>query len=1546
MDTKTAKVYGPRDVQIRCDMGHALYMAGDYDQAILTFESALKIDQDSVEALSGKGNALRMKDQDDEAIIFLEKALTINPNHAFSLARKADILWRKCQSDQAMALLNKALELDPKHRFAFTSKGMFLRTQGQYEEAFLLFDAALKIEPLDFSTLICKGETLRERKNYDAAIDCFNAALKVKPNDPWTLDKKYLALKDKGYCLACNGKNDEALDYLEKALEIKPNDLLVLSYMAAALQQKEENDKAITLCDQILSIDSINILAWKVKGAAWGHKGNYNQAIECFDRALEIDFKDDNALCNKGWALSNKGEYAEAMECFNTALKGKPDDSWTLEKKSFALKNVRYPTPFKQLIDAYNQYFWYSSKKVACAAMVAAASDIKKSVTEQLCSILQNLFDLKFLEAKYVKSESGDISLLPERDSAEEVLLQNLLDVWRAIKNKKIGDQLSVIECLNDLYIKAYYQEGWFSEDGWLPIEKVDAYRITELLVEIYVMLQIVSEQKKPSLLIQSQFEDFLLLLLKIEVGFAKDHQQQSVQKRFLFNNDHSDLKRLMEATLDKLWRNVFNGDMWSFKRFIRELEEKEKDQFYMLHQKQLGRKYLGTYCSILPQVLRELSSFIKVDLAGLQPRKPRKARKPCPLPPGAVVVTAVKAPSSPSAANPQKNILLNRIGLSDDDSKVVGDILVTRKEIEPNFDNLNSYYSGDFINLLLYSLKQSDSENIAVCPATTLEEYTKYFEDAGIGAQKRRYVFIPLHVFFDSESPKDRNHWAAFILDKEKQTIFYLDPAIKSTPPAVEAFRKKLGYKNHIITNAIDFQEAEKARDQSIRHCGVYVVEIFRAFAACARNNRTIVDTEKPIKHSDKQSMSLRNAMSTINYGLEEAAGHRKNHIEQVNKFLQTLPETTQTNPTIPESNPDAPKPSDILLVPELEDKSQKSMSAFYETLAGKLEARRATSEVMSSGIICYTEKGNWAKIKKFGWLLLKSAPIAGKVMKYGHIGCQMVGEVAGNFIEGTPWKIEDAPWIEPVTEYLEYVKSGSKAGHSAIDFFHGQWESFKAKSDEIDGYFRKWIDGSEVDTKQEYEQFRKLFCTDAGKDALNRFVHSLIDRYFRQLILLDEKDGAKQLAEAIDEHLGRLFLLNFEKWNLPQWGAPKHVMILEIMRQWVTYMGFLKKDMVKLASGETTTAQALLQHCGVYLEGDQRPIEIDVIIDWDAGTNSHFISNSSRYGHRKAEGLLAEELKGHLQNGDELLQAYQKQFVGQKTAEELAMLKELGHVMGIQFDHRTLRAFRDVKEINSCEKETWKSLAERTQANEEKLGHMTETVGELKEDLGALKGKMDSLQEKRNQSEVSSGNMPKARNPAVNQKEPAAATMGVPKGFVRQETYDQDMIFMKNELKAAKEEASDAKLAAARLEQELQKVKEENITLQESIAALREDFTNLCGKFAELEQNQMNNAVLPLPPQVALNPPFVKVEHAEEKVVDDMTGDEDKPINDFPIETETAPSQNSPEETIEQAAGDNFFSSVLSQPDDLQNGQSLVQNIDSKSPEQMPPENTNLEL
>lgn len=1500
LSNKNIKTYGKNDVRLRCDMGHAFYKAGQYDRAIIAFEAALKIDPDSVDALSGKGNALRMKGQHDDAIDFFNQTLVRDEKHVFALARKGEALRQKNQCDDAIDCFNQALALDDKHIF----------------------------------TLACKGEALRQKKHYKQAIFFFDEALKIDTDDAWTIEKKYLALKDYGYALACEKKNYEALNCFKQALAIKPNDLLILGYKAIVLYKKGKYDQAIRLCERILLIDPKDIYTWNIKGVVLNKQGHSDQAIKCFDKALEIDFNNAYALRSKGVVLSDQENYAEAIDCYNVALKIEPDDSWTLDRRSIALSKVRYPRPFRQLVEGYNKYFWRSNKKAAYAALVAAAQDIEQSVKEQLCHILQNLFTLKFLEADYVKHISGYFKLLTARDSVEDVLLQNLLNIWGKI-NKNFADELSVIECLSDLYVTFYYQEGWLSADSWFVIKKADTERVWDLLrCSAQVLRNIIFKQKKPSQLIQSMCEDFLLLLLKIKAGSAKEDKKQRIQRRFLFSGDRNAtaLETWIIDMLYILWESVFNLHLVSFKQFIERFEHKEKDQFYALHQKQLGRKYTGTYCSVLLPLLNEITSFMEANIAA---QSPTKYLLPHPDKLFAEDPSLKKDPATSQANVEDFSAVLNLIGPDPRDSKLIGGVYVTRSELVDNFTRLNSYYTSDFINLLMHPLKSAHPE-IHVYSTILIEQLqvdrnTERAENYAkeIFVQKERYAFIPVNVSYDLNSPERKNHWIALIVDKEKQGIFYLDPARQAVRLDIDKLKIFLKYELKIIENPIDFQKAEKTTE--ILHCGVYMVEIFKAFAGYIQSDKSINYNYTVKSSHEKREMPMDKVLGTISCGLKEAIEHRKNHREEVSQVLRkalssskeektSTPLSESTHVVSVKSTPNAlatVKPNQDALIEfyarinVLGDKAQQAIIVFHEILLGRLECRKTTSEVMSSGIISYTEKGNWAKIKKFGWLLLKSAPIAGKVMKYSHIGCQIVGEC----FDGV---IDEAPWIKEVEEYLEYVKSGSKTAHAAVDFLGDYWERFKNVQKKIDDYFRKWIDGSEVNTQREYQQFNVIFRTDQGKDALNRFVHSLIDRYLRQLKLLDAK-GAKQLAKAIDRHLGRLFLLDFNQWNLPQFGVQKHKMMLDIMWQWVTYMGFLEEKQVILASGEVTTAQTLLQYCGVHFEGDKKPIEIDVIMDWNTdGTHSQ--SNASRYGHRKAEPMLVEEFKGHLHVGNQILLAYQKQFVGQKTDEELEKLTELGHVMGIRFDSRTLNAFQATQEVKACEEVIWESHEEKIQINEKKLNHMTGIVGGVKEEVTGIKENVETMQKDIECIKLEvSANTQRVSISSPNQQELSQTSMKSEK-FVT---------ISVSELDSMKAEITKTNKALTIVQYELQEEKEENSKLEIKVTMLERALSEQNRRLANLEQH-MQNCVVPSLSQQDKAGSFQITGHLEENTIDAKIDSEDNSSNDAYLETEVpiSPIQNSSEHLMEEPKGANFYSLVISQPqlENLQNRNSKM--------------------
>ncbi|MEM8908710.1 MAG: hypothetical protein AAGD05_12755 [Bacteroidota bacterium] len=123
-------------------------------------------------------------------------------------------------------------------------------------------------------------------------------------------------------------------------------------------------------------------------------------------------------------------------------------------------------------------------------------------------------------------------------------------------------------------------------------------------------------------------------------------------------------------------------------------------------------------------------------------------------------------------------------------------------------------------------------SAAIQMYPAMSLAVLADYTDR--IVTQAAAYAFVPLSVVYDKDTDADQshtNHWAALIIDKAHAQVFYLDPARKTAiPPAVVALCEQHHVSKTVTCNPIDFQRSEKV-DGWVRHCGPYVVEIFRRF-------------------------------------------------------------------------------------------------------------------------------------------------------------------------------------------------------------------------------------------------------------------------------------------------------------------------------------------------------------------------------------------------------------------------------------------------------------------------------------------------------------------------------------------------------------------------------------------------------------------------------------------------------------------------------------------------------------------------------------------
>jgi|ETNmetMinimDraft_30_1059905.scaffolds.fasta_scaffold00004_2 tetratricopeptide (TPR) repeat protein len=94
-------------------LGLAFNRTGRHERAISNYQKALRIDSDSVLALTHLGKSYSLVEKYDEAETELNNALNINANHAPAQYQLAIVLTAKDQLDQAMDILQQAIQNDP-----------------------------------------------------------------------------------------------------------------------------------------------------------------------------------------------------------------------------------------------------------------------------------------------------------------------------------------------------------------------------------------------------------------------------------------------------------------------------------------------------------------------------------------------------------------------------------------------------------------------------------------------------------------------------------------------------------------------------------------------------------------------------------------------------------------------------------------------------------------------------------------------------------------------------------------------------------------------------------------------------------------------------------------------------------------------------------------------------------------------------------------------------------------------------------------------------------------------------------------------------------------------------------------------------------------------------------------------------------------------------------------------------------------------------------------------------------------------------------------
>jgi tetratricopeptide (TPR) repeat protein len=296
------------------DRGNELIGLGRYEDAIASYDRAIKINPDLHEAWSNRGVALVNLGRYEKAIASYDRAIKIKPDLHETWYNRGVALGNLGRYEEAIDSFDRTIEINPDDHEAWYNRGNALGNLGRYEEAIDSYDRAIEINPDKVKAWYNRGNALRNLGRYEKAIASYDRAIEINPD-------KHEAWYNRGVALVNLGRYEEAINSYDRAIEINPH-----------LHE-----------------------AWSNRGVALGNLGRYEEAIDSYDQAIEINPDLHEAWSNRGVALVNLGRYEEAIDSYDQAIEINPDlhEAWNNRGIAIGLRDRSYQAE----IDAYRQAF-------------------------------------------------------------------------------------------------------------------------------------------------------------------------------------------------------------------------------------------------------------------------------------------------------------------------------------------------------------------------------------------------------------------------------------------------------------------------------------------------------------------------------------------------------------------------------------------------------------------------------------------------------------------------------------------------------------------------------------------------------------------------------------------------------------------------------------------------------------------------------------------------------------------------------------------------------------------------------------------------------------------------------------------------------------------------------------------------------------------------------------------------------------------------------------------------------------------------------------
>ncbi len=275
-------------------IGWELHSANKFEEAILKFEEAIKLNPNHALAKNNLGLSLRKLGRFKEAIKWFENSIKTIPECIKGYSNAGETLGLIGDSEKADEYFKKALKIDPYYQKAI--QGLELYCKGRISKnEYLEINEELKRVPKGVHFFMLMGFHLVKVGHSEIALTQFKEADKLVPNNE-------IILELIAGCYNNLYRFSEGENYGLRAIKVNPDYVQAWLTLSLSAQYLPEPDyyKSIEYCENAIKIDPATDMAWNNYGGALMMLGEYGAAIEKFEKCISINPDNPFAKLNRG----------------------------------------------------------------------------------------------------------------------------------------------------------------------------------------------------------------------------------------------------------------------------------------------------------------------------------------------------------------------------------------------------------------------------------------------------------------------------------------------------------------------------------------------------------------------------------------------------------------------------------------------------------------------------------------------------------------------------------------------------------------------------------------------------------------------------------------------------------------------------------------------------------------------------------------------------------------------------------------------------------------------------------------------------------------------------------------------------------------------------------------------------------------------------------------------------------------------------------------------------------------------------------------------